>query len=76
MVDKDGSGTLEIGELKQVLRAMGQFPSPSELAELMERMDGNGNGGQLQHVPPDSRRCRSSMLLSRHRAHSRQARLV
>lgn len=52
MVDKDGNGTLEIGELKQVLRAMGQFPSPSELAELMERMDANGNGACSTRLQP------------------------
>ncbi len=27
-----------------MLRALGQFPTPVELAELMERMDANRNG--------------------------------
>ncbi|KAI3424476.1 hypothetical protein D9Q98_010026 [Chlorella vulgaris] len=44
MFDKDSSGSIDVSELKLVLRAMGQFPTPTELAELMQRMDADGNG--------------------------------
>ncbi|KAL4438491.1 hypothetical protein ABPG77_000139 [Micractinium sp. CCAP 211/92] len=44
IADKDGSGSIDLHELRQVLRALGQFPTPVELAELMERMDANRNG--------------------------------
>lgn len=32
MFDKDSSGSIDVSELKLVLRAMGQFPTPTELA--------------------------------------------
>lgn len=44
MFDKDGSGSIDIHELAQVLKSLGQYPTPVELAELMERMDTNRNG--------------------------------
>ncbi|EFN51056.1 hypothetical protein CHLNCDRAFT_55421 [Chlorella variabilis] len=44
MFDSDGSGSIDLSELQNVLRAMGQFPTPVELAQLMERMDADGNG--------------------------------
>ncbi|KAL4431299.1 hypothetical protein ABPG75_006555 [Micractinium tetrahymenae] len=44
LADKDGSGSIDLQELRQVLRALGQFPTPVELADLMPRMDANKNG--------------------------------
>lgn len=40
-----GSGSIDIHELRQVLRAMGHYPTPVELADLMGRMDAD-------QVPP------------------------
>ena len=36
-----GSGTIDVHEMRAVLRALGQFPTAAELAELMQRMDAN-----------------------------------
>ncbi|KAI7838927.1 hypothetical protein COHA_007289 [Chlorella ohadii] len=44
MFDKDSSGTIDAHELRAVLRALGQFPTAAELAELMQRMDANQDG--------------------------------
>ncbi|PRW55898.1 Calmodulin [Chlorella sorokiniana] len=44
MFDKDGSGTIDVHELRAVLRALGQFPTAAELADLMQRMDANQDG--------------------------------
>lgn len=50
-----GSGSIDLQELRQVLRALGQFPTPVELAELMERVDANGNGvASDEPLPLDS----------------------
>ena len=42
--DKDGSGTIDVVELKACLKAMGQRPTPLELQELLSQMDTDGNG--------------------------------
>lgn len=31
-------------ELRGVLKSLGQYPTPVELADLLQRMDANGNG--------------------------------
>ncbi|PSC74754.1 Calmodulin [Micractinium conductrix] len=44
MFDKDGSGSIDMVELRGVLKSLGQYPTPVELADLLQRMDANGNG--------------------------------
>lgn len=44
MFDKDSSGSIDVSELKLVLRAMGQFPTPTELAVRTVR------GASMPHV--------------------------
>jgi len=44
LFDKDDSGSIDASELKACLRAMGHYPTPMELEDLMRRMDTDGNG--------------------------------
>ena len=44
LFDRDGSGSIDAVELKALLKAMDQHPSPLELEELLQQMDTDGNG--------------------------------
>eukprot|EP00238_Polyblepharides_amylifera_P014856 CAMPEP_0196578212 /NCGR_PEP_ID=MMETSP1081-20130531/7157_1 /TAXON_ID=36882 /ORGANISM="Pyramimonas amylifera, Strain CCMP720" /LENGTH=155 /DNA_ID=CAMNT_0041897355 /DNA_START=415 /DNA_END=879 /DNA_ORIENTATION=+ len=45
LVDRDNSGTIDMGELKLVLNEMGQTPSEDELFVMISSIDEDGNGG-------------------------------
>ncbi|MEE2828554.1 MAG: EF-hand domain-containing protein [Myxococcota bacterium] len=42
--DRNGNGTIEVGELARLLEALGASPSAEELAAGLEALDGNRNG--------------------------------
>ena len=42
--DKDGSGTIDSDELRQVLRTMGENLTEAEIEELIQQADRDGNG--------------------------------
>ena len=42
--DKDGDGTITTKELGVVMRSLGQNPTDSELQEMINEVDENGNG--------------------------------
>ena len=42
--DKDGSGTIDVWELRQVLEAMGQKPTEEELFQMISEVDDNMSG--------------------------------
>ncbi|KAL6776371.1 FAP272 [Auxenochlorella protothecoides x Auxenochlorella symbiontica] len=42
--DKDGNGSIDAGELRGLLQSLGQYPTPLELIDMMERMDTDGSG--------------------------------
>jgi calmodulin len=42
--DKDRSGTIDVGELRQVLEAMGQHPTEEELFQMISEVDENSSG--------------------------------
>ena len=44
MFDKDGSGTIDLGELRDAMKALGLHFSKQETTELMERIDKDGSG--------------------------------
>lgn len=44
MFDKDGDGTITLGELASVLRALGQKPTDDELQIMMNSVDVDQNG--------------------------------
>lgn len=44
-VDRDNSGTIDLGELKQVLNDMGQTPTEEELFVMISSIDEDGSGG-------------------------------
>eukprot|EP00976_Prorocentrum_cordatum_P060384 1175870-Prorocentrum_minimum.AAC.4 len=44
MFDKDFSGSIDIQELRETLKAMGQNPSEEELFLLLSQVDDNGSG--------------------------------
>ena len=44
MFDKDFSGSIDAGELKETLKAMGQNPSDEELFLMISQVDDNGSG--------------------------------
>lgn len=42
--DKDNSGTIELSELKAVIKEMGETIPEKELLKIMKNMDTNGDG--------------------------------
>lgn len=44
MFDKDFSGSIDSGELRETLKAMGQNPSDEELFLMISQVDDNGSG--------------------------------
>ena len=50
--DKDGSGNIDVWELRQVLEAMGQKPTEEELFQMISEVDGDMSGdiGNLTHL--------------------------
>eukprot|EP00540_Astrosyne_radiata_P012102 CAMPEP_0116841188 /NCGR_PEP_ID=MMETSP0418-20121206/10785_1 /TAXON_ID=1158023 /ORGANISM="Astrosyne radiata, Strain 13vi08-1A" /LENGTH=221 /DNA_ID=CAMNT_0004471585 /DNA_START=69 /DNA_END=732 /DNA_ORIENTATION=+ len=43
MFDINGDGTIELHELQQVMKKLGQRPSEAELIEMINSVDGNGD---------------------------------
>merc|ERR1711981_646186 len=41
--DKDGSGTIDVWELKATLNAMGQYPTDEELLQMIAEVDDDGS---------------------------------
>lgn len=39
-----GNGSIDAGELRGLLQSLGQYPTPLELIDMMERMDTDGSG--------------------------------
>jgi hypothetical protein len=58
--DKDKDGTISIGELGSVLRAVGQNPSNAQLEEIMKKADKNGTSH-----PNQDRKNRKNIVCSR-----------
>ena len=44
LFDKDGDGTITIKELEIVMRSLGQKPTESELQDMVNEVDADGNG--------------------------------
>ena len=44
LFDKNGDGVISINELRTVMRSLGQSPTKSELKDLMDEADVDGNG--------------------------------
>merc|ERR1712070_181679 len=44
LFDTDQSGTIDAGELKFCMQALGFDPSPHEIKEMLEKIDQDGNG--------------------------------
>jgi hypothetical protein len=42
--DKDGSGTINKGEMKQLLASVGQHPTDEELTDMINAADADGTG--------------------------------
>jgi hypothetical protein len=42
--DADGSGMLDLDELREVLRSLGVNPSPDEMVQLLKKADNDGDG--------------------------------
>lgn len=60
-----GSGSIDLHELRQVLKAMGQYPTPVELAELMGRMDADKVRQRVARMARGTGRMRDRRLGSR-----------
>ncbi|KAF3663584.1 Calmodulin-3 [Capsicum annuum] len=44
LFDKDGDGCISVEELATVIRSLDQNPTEEELQEMINEVDGNGNG--------------------------------
>ena len=44
MFDKDGGGSIDAAELKDLMKSVGQEPSDAELAEMVAAADADGTG--------------------------------
>ena len=44
MFDKDGGGSIDASELKELLASVGQMPTDAELAEMIQAVDADGTG--------------------------------
>ena len=44
MFDKDGGGSIDAGELKELLASVGQMPTDAELAGMIAAVDADGTG--------------------------------
>ena len=44
LFDKDGSGAIDIDELAEVMKSLGQNPTRSELQAMIDEVDESGEG--------------------------------
>ena len=44
MFDKDGGGSIDVDELGDAMRALGQDPDPEELQAMVDEVDEDGSG--------------------------------
>jgi len=44
LFDKDNNGTIDVSELGAVMRSLNMSPTESELKDMINEVDGNGNG--------------------------------
>ena len=44
LFDKDGGGSINVSEIGDVLRALGQKPTKQELAQMVKEVDADGSG--------------------------------
>ena len=51
MFDKDGGGSIDAGELKELLASVGEYPSDEELHSMVSAVDADGTGGVCAPPP-------------------------
>jgi calmodulin len=44
LFDKDGDGTIQLEELRNVLQALGQYMTESQMEKLIAEVDANNDG--------------------------------
>ena len=49
--DKDGGGSIDAGELKELLASVGEYPSDEELHSMVSAVDADGTGGVCAPPP-------------------------
>uniref|UniRef100_A0A1I8I4S8 Calmodulin n=1 Tax=Macrostomum lignano TaxID=282301 RepID=A0A1I8I4S8_9PLAT len=75
LFDKNGDGIISTEEIGEVMRSLGQTPSPSELQEMVRQVDINGNGSIdfEEFVAMMSDRYQLESELVKHERHLRKA---
>lgn len=64
LFDKDNNGTIDVSELGAVMRSLNMSPTESELKDMINEVDGNGNGSiEFDEFVAMLSRCVLSLLL-------------